>query len=471
MKLFEAVHPDIFTVLASPNKELYASALEVLYEAYRDHLKIPEQTLYSMLRGRLEQQLEEANFDSEELAGEIIDADELREASGKARFLMRKLHSRGWYEKERGSKDFDEYIIVPVYSSKLLELFHQLTNSDTMRGYSYVFSTYSSLKVANDEDNAYEKMLAVYSAYDNTRELITLLKSVYHNVNSFFQMQIELQNLGDVLASHFDDFGQSVVESYIRPLKIRDSVPKYRVPIRSILDEWLEDDGILYAMSNAAFQDKRGETLESCRIDLMDKMFRIKDQYERIEIDYLDEIDQQVRRYTRATTQKIENLTNRDRNTRGNLNYLLASMAQNSSSDSLLDEISTVFQLFEQGFVSEKSLWNRSQPAKREKTTPVKIDEAVITDEMRLEIENMISLRYSKAAVADYIQSLFGDESVFYSKDMKLGDDYAYLMSLLSVSNGSDKDSFYNVEILEGDYSHSPYQIPQMRFTKRSSNP
>ena len=467
MKLFEAVHPDIFTLLASPNRELYASALEVLYEAYQDHLKIPEHTLYSMLRGKLEKQLEEASFEGEDIEGEIIDVEELRETSGKARFLMRKLHSRGWYEKERGSKDFDEYIIVPGYSSKLLELFHQLTSEDTMRGYSYVFGTYSSLKVARDEENAYEKMLAVYSAYDNTQELISLLKSVYHNVNRFFQMQIELQDINEVLATHFDDFGQRVIESYIRPLKIRDSVPKYKVPIRSILDEWLEDDGVLYAMSNAAFQDKRGESLDICKIDLMDKMFRIKDQYERIESDYLDEIDQQVRRYTRATTQKIENLTNRDQNTRGNLNYLLTAMAQNNKSETLLDDIQSVFQLFEQGFVSEKSLWNRREPAKREKTAPVTVEEAEISDDMRLEIENMISLKYGKAAVAEYIANLFTNGDVFYSKDMNVSSDHAYLMSLLSVSNGSDEDSFYEVEILEGDYTNKPYQIPQLRFIKK----
>ncbi|MCL2046338.1 MAG: DUF5716 family protein [Oscillospiraceae bacterium] len=467
MKLFEAVHPDVFTLLASPNKNLYANALEVLYEAYQDHLKIPEQTLYSMLRGKLEKQLDETTFAGEDIEGEIIDEDELRETSGKARFLMRKLHSRGWYEKERGSKDFEEYIIVPGYSSMLLELFHQLTSEDIMRGYSYVFSTYSSLKVAKDEDNAYEKMLAVYSAYDNTQELISLLKSVYHNVNRFFQMQIELHDINKVLASHFDDFGQGVIESYIRPLKIRDSVPKYKVPIRSILDEWLEDDGILYAMSNAAFQDKRGENLDSCKIDLMEKMFRIKDQYERIESDYLDEIDQQVRRYTRATTQKIENLSNRDQNTRGNLNYLLTAMVQSSKSETLLDNIQSIFQLFEQGFISEKSLWNRREPAKREKTAPVTVEEAEISEDMLLEIENMISLKYGKAAVAEFMASLFANGDQFYTKDMNVSDDHAYLMSLLSVSNGSDPDSFYQVEILEGDYTNKPYQIPQLRFTKK----
>ena len=70
--------------------------------------------------------------------------------------MIRKLCSKGWFEKERGD-DFEEYITVPGYSSRLLELFHQLRDDSPVRGYSYVFNTYSSLKVANEVGNVYEK--------------------------------------------------------------------------------------------------------------------------------------------------------------------------------------------------------------------------------------------------------------------------------------------------------------------------
>ena len=116
MKFFEAVPGELFSPLASPNRALYADALDVLYTAYRENLKIREDTLYSMLRSRLEQQLADATFE-----GEDIDEDELRDISGRARFLIRKLCGKGWFEKERGD-DFEEYITVPSYSSRLLEL-------------------------------------------------------------------------------------------------------------------------------------------------------------------------------------------------------------------------------------------------------------------------------------------------------------------------------------------------------------
>ena len=235
MKFFEIVPRELFSPLASPNRELYVDALDVLYTAYRENLKIRDDTLYSMLRSRLEQQLADATFE-----GEDIDEEELCDVSGRARFLIRKLCSKGWFEKERGD-DFEEYITVPSYSSRLLELFHQLRDDSPARGYSYVFGTYSALKVAHESGSVYDKMAAIYSAYDNTRALINLLQMVYHNVKHYFQMQLDMQDVNQVLAAHFNDFGQKVVEAYIRPLKIKDSVPKYRVPIQTVLKSWEED--------------------------------------------------------------------------------------------------------------------------------------------------------------------------------------------------------------------------------------
>ena len=42
MKFFEAVPDELFSPLASPNRALYADALDVLYTAYREKLKLPE---------------------------------------------------------------------------------------------------------------------------------------------------------------------------------------------------------------------------------------------------------------------------------------------------------------------------------------------------------------------------------------------------------------------------------------------
>ena len=461
MKFFEAVPSDLFSPLASPNRALYADALDVLYAAYRENLKIPEDMLYSMLRSRLEQQLADATFE-----GEDIDEEELRDISGRARFLIRKLCSKGWFEKERGD-DFEEYITVPSYSSRLLELFHQLRDDSPIRGYSYVFGTYSTLKVAHESGSIYDKMAAIYGAYDNTQALINLLQMVYHNVKHYFQMQIDMQEVNEVLASHFNDFGQKVIEAYIRPLKIKDSVPKYRVPIQSVLKNWAEDDALLLAMANADLQDKRGETLEYCRADLPRKIFWIAERYDNLEHDYFDEIDAQVRRYTRAATQKVENLTNRDQNVRGNLNTLLTALSRNHRASELVDQIQPAFHLYEQSFLSEKSLWYRKRPGKRAKAAPVFIQDTTPDSESAAQAAQLLRSEYGRAAIAAYVQGWLGESDVCYSKDLAIRDDKDYIMSLLAVLTSGDPSVNHQIKELGGSFHENGYSIPQMQISRK----
>ena len=185
-----------------------------------------------------------------------------------------------------------------------------------------------------------------------------------------------------------------------------------------------------------------------------------------MEADYLDEIDDQVRRYTRATTQKIENLTNRDHNVRGNLNYLLSALSRNRRASELLDQLQPMFELYEQSFLSEKSLWYRKRPRKRAIVAPVEIEDTPSPD-VDSELIAMLHSRYGKAAVLAYMRERFGNESVRYSKDMQLSDDTGYIMSLLAVLNSSDTGAFYHVEELDGSYKEGVYSIPQLRFVRK----
>ena len=84
MNLFQHIPEELFTILSSPNRKLYADALEVLYLVYQDALKIPEEQLYTALRGSLEEQLADADFDEDDIFEE-----EREDISGRARFLQR----------------------------------------------------------------------------------------------------------------------------------------------------------------------------------------------------------------------------------------------------------------------------------------------------------------------------------------------------------------------------------------------
>ncbi|MBR2646441.1 MAG: hypothetical protein IKD47_02655, partial [Clostridia bacterium] len=234
MKIFNKIPGELFYPLAAhKNKGVYMDALFILYDLFKVQLKISRKEFISKLVSKLEDELMNTDFEDEQ---EMLE----QTPSAKAHILLSKLEKYGWIKFETGS-DFESYVIIPTYSIKLLETFIEIANDKNDSGFANVYNTYATLKQADSDErsNDYVRMQAVYSAFKNTENLIKMLKTVYHNINLFCQQQIELEKANDILSAHYQDFTNSIVERYIKPLKIKDSVPKYKNSIIDILNSWL----------------------------------------------------------------------------------------------------------------------------------------------------------------------------------------------------------------------------------------
>jgi len=292
------------------------------------------------------------------------------------------------------------------------------------------------------------------------------LKRVYHNVNRYVQQLIDNDNINEILAAHYDDFYHQIIETHIQPLKVKDSIPKYKNPIQHILDAWLENDELINNITQASITEKRAGTLEEHRHEILSKLFFIRESYETIEHEYLNEIDEKVRRYTRATTKKIEYLTNTDRTVQGNLIFLLNTLADKKDDDNLLDKIQSTFNLHRQKFLSESSLYHNKSAYRRIKQDPVLIDEPDedLSNKIKNEYQHAFNSPYSKKRVLEFMALTFGDSPVSFSEDMEIHNDHAYILSLLAVLHGNDRGIFYKPEFLEGIVHKSGYTIPEIRF-------
>lgn len=461
MNLFDTVKGDIFSVLASPKKRLYAEALDVLWEVYQDHLKIPEQTYFNQLYQRLEKLLEEIDFEEEDM-----EKEERESVQGKTRYIIRLLIKKGWIEKETGA-DLKYVLSVPGCNGTLLEVFQQLGKEQSQRGFSYVYGTYSALKIADHEGTPMEKKEAVFQAFHSTQELLSLLKNVYHSIKGYFNLQAETMLLNDVLAIHYDDFAEKVLERHIRPLKIKDSIPKYRDPIQGILTRWLEDGELLNAMSQAYFQDSPEQSLADCQKDLQKKMFWIKEQYNTLEHELMDEIDNQYQRYNRAFTQKIENSVNRDRNMKGNLIFLLEALSKHTDEHTIVPRISENFNLFQQNTIHSESLYKEKAESQRKISEPLKIQKKSVSKEAMSDIANLVSQRYGSAQVFAFMRTLMGEKEWISTQDFPFQQEEGYLMCILAVHYANERNSFYDIRHLDGRYETTEYTLPQLQFYRK----
>ena len=65
------------------------------------------------------------------------------------------------------------------------------------------------------------------------------------------------------------------------------------------------------------------------------------------------------------------------------------------------------------------------------------------------------------------MEARLGEDGVCYSKDLRLEDDKAYIMSLLAVLLSGDATAAYTVQELEGSFCENGYSIPQLQIRRR----
>ena len=182
MKLFEAIPENLFTILTSKNKDIYVSSLLVLHDAFKQDVTLEKETMTSLIINKLHSEL----YDFDELQD---GHEKMRDVSSKAHFVVRKLIDTGWIEIEYNRVGgLVEYVTLPPYSIKLIDLLYSLVNEEVKEYDSFMYAMYSSLINAEEKYNDY-RFTALLAVYDKLNDFEQALKSLYHDLrrryNSF----------------------------------------------------------------------------------------------------------------------------------------------------------------------------------------------------------------------------------------------------------------------------------------------
>ncbi len=463
MELYNVIPENLFSVLSAKNKKLYTKALFVVLDAFKQHLKISKDELISMISSKLDDEILEADFSEEKLL------ENERTISGKSHFLVRKLKSAGWILVET-ENDFKEYVTVPGFSYRIIQLLYDIANVSESENFAYVYSTYSSLKTANDTRDPYEMITALNDGAEKTEKLVESLKSAYHSISYYNQMLIDTLNVNNVLHSHYEIYQEEIVSRILRPLKIRDSVPKYKMPIQLILKSWLVDNNALEMMIEYLTTTQNDVRQDDFRTDVLSKIHYIIDTYENLDREFISVIDRRNRQYTKATTQKIDYLINSDQSVKGNLISLLKMLSDEKYSQSVCEKLSYSFELYELSYINYESLYDRKKAVKRSRNS-----ELIMTDEsLDFEIKakamamQIMNNKYSMKNVATFVDKILGDRKEISTNDFEISDDDTYIMTLLSVVQANDKSSAYSIEIKNELVQSVTYEIPLIIYKRRN---
>ncbi len=461
MPLFDRIPQRFFTILASPNKELYVEALFVLRQAFKTELVIRREELTAMLINSLESSILEADL-SEEAEEMGTGNESLEGLSGKAHLLVRKLRDTGWLELEYEKDSFDEHVTIPDYAIEMINLLYDLS-SDRVREYnSYVYATYAALK--NSGENEDYRYQALAAAYQNTVRLVDELKLLFNNIRRYYQRIGDLTDVNQLLEEHFDRYKEQIIDTVYYPLKTIDSVPRFKHGILSILNEWLADETILSAIVEQGVRRRVYADEGAGREETMYMITSIIDTYESIE-GMIGEIDRKHVEYTNASIDRIRYQMNGDRSVKGKLIGLL----KHWQDDSVREEMTRAAAVWRHMYMDSQSLYDRVKRTVKTDGKAMAVEEYKEKPELIHGFLEDVRRQYSNKKIDRYVDGCFGERDWFETEDVPMEETEDFILFLLATFRGQERGADFRTQFAEGEVERNGYVLPKIRFMKKTA--
>ena len=457
MNIFNKIPENFFSILVSKNKNIYIDALFVLREAFKQEMTISRENIISRLINNLEDEFYQEDFSEEDETNELKDNN----ISSKAYFLLRKLKWAGWVEFEMQRDSFEENVIIPDYAIKFIDLLYSIVEEKQVEYNSYVFATYSSLKLASIEKG--ETYNAIITAYNNTVQLINELKSLYNSLGRFHRKMCNQDNINEAINEHFFEY-KEYSDEMIFPRFTRDSVPRYKSPIRDMLSDILADKERLENTINIASKNSKYKSREEAEDDILNKIRTVLEVYENID-STMNQIEQKNTDYVRASVKRIQYLLTNDKELKGKLVNIL----KNSKHEKVLEQMEKEVKLLRQEYISKDSIYLRNSNDKRKQGNPIALKETKELDSKTLyDFAKSLENLYSNKKINDFMSKKFKDRPFINSNEIELKSvEDLILLILATIKADKSGKSFYYFEDSDEIINNNGYRIPNIKFIRR----
>ena len=332
MNLFEKLPENFFSVLSRKYKAVYSFALLTLYQTLRVYkTKIKKSDYINALRSHGEEIMSLFDVELDKLddkEGEEVDEvyDE-QNINSKTNYIFRKLVLTGWMSVERDLATNTEYIYLPSYSIKMLELISNLT-TDTDLYIPLVHQTYSELSLEDEKEDDY-MFRSLVSARKNADELELNVTLLHHSICVFGHSLNEVFSPNEVLHQHFDIYRSEVSDKIYHPMKTYDSLGLYAVPTVNILKRWQRDKRIMAKLVSQARYDSNFSKMKASEVnnEVYNMIQDTIDIFNKLNDAFVD-IDKANAKYTESVQKKVNFLSNSDKTIKGKLDTVILAMAK-----------------------------------------------------------------------------------------------------------------------------------------------
>lgn len=486
MDLFDKLPGNFFSVLSRKYKAVYAYSLLSLFDTLKKYkTKIKKSDYFSELRSHGETLINLFDVDldkmddkpEEEEIPYTLDESVL---SSKINYIFRRLVSDGWVDVERDLETNTDYLYLPSYSIKMIELLSDLV-SDASLYIPLVHQTYSELSLEDEKEDDY-MFRSLLSARKNSDELELNVTLLHHSICVFGHNLTSVFDPNEVLRQHFDLYKSEIGDKVYHPMKTYDSLGLYSLPCIAILKKWQHDSRVMGKLTSQAKFDPEFMKLKSSEAEnKVNQMIQETiDIFSRLNDSFTD-IDKANAKYTKAVQKKVNFLSSGDKTIKGKLDAIILRMAKDidkapSFSEARLNDIKIVNEASQtimasrQCFVDSDSL---TMPFKREARAneePLPLEEAFYGDDSDFSSFLQEENRFSQEAVEAFMEEAFGNKRVITTDDIAIPDMDHLVLLILATVRSEFGNEFFTIEKIGEQMKEGNFLLPKYRFTKKGKD-
>jgi len=476
MNIFDIIPSNYFSLFAGKNRQIYAESLTILFELLQnDEALINKDDFLKALKDKGASYIDKFDFKDEDLESITDDATLVGQSlSSKASFIIRRLEDTGWIDISMDPESFEETVVLPQYSIVYLRAINEIIGDETAPYSSLVHSTYSELKLEDEEPDEL-LFTTLLRSYENTKKLKVELITLVHSIRIFQNKLGKTFDTNNVLHSYFDVYKTKISDRYYHPLKTFDSVAKFKRPIIRILERWVSEKTIRDKMIAQSALLSKNNNKHEIEKDIITKINYITDTYETINT-LISSIDKENSNYTKSSANKILYLNNSDRTIKGHLENIFKYYAKGVNTPRSLSKILSNMQdcstFYEQGYINSDSVSLPLLRRMRYDGTPLEIvdfDEAsaFIMDNFLQETKNI----YTDERIYGFMLKAFGGDSDLKITDILLPNFDAFICLILATIKKDDESCFYTVEIIDDEkLENGEYIVPNLIFHRKEND-
>lgn len=436
--LFYKIHPNFFSVLASPNKKTYIDCIFIIYNAV--------DSIEESFQGDREyvvQRLVDYFDDKVQTFYEEDTSQITRTSRQKATYVINVLKDNGWIgEEELG--DYRTSLNLFDYSIKIINTLDDIVHARQDEYSGEIFAVYSLL----DSFIENEGIGIIEQAYKKTNDVIRKLKTLKANIFRYYfdvtkkQSKDELQK---ILEKLLVEYKQNFFDYAYYNLKTKDSLPRYKRGILQGVATIYDNIELMDRLANQVMIDKRIEEYNDAFDYIETRLRYINDSFAALENLIMD-IDRKNEQYISAAASKILFLTNHSDDIEGIFNRLFKIILEDE--DFNYNDILNISQIKN---LDTESLYNARRPRVEPTPEELYIDDNPFTEEERTRyMQNLMRhSKYSKTEINRFVKNLLNGYDSIKASDIKVETEDDFIKIVLIFLYSKSVNISYNVFVTD----------------------